>query len=92
MATAEWTDERLNDAFDRLMAEMAAMRADMKDMRAELKGDIADLRTELNGDIAALRADLKADVADLRAERRVFWPVLIGSYISVMGAFIATQL
>ena len=85
MATVEWTDERLNDAFDRLIAEMAAMRADMKDMRAELKSEIGGLRTELKGEIAELRSDMHAD-------HRAIWTALIGSYVSFVVAFVVTQL
>ncbi len=94
MATVEWTDERLNDAFERLMAEMAAMRADLKDMRAELKGDLVELRVDLKGDIAGL----KADFGDVRADIRMLWTSLIGGLVALVVAFagaaaaIATQL
>ena len=54
----------------------AWMRADMRALRAELKGDagrlragIADLRTELKGDIATLsegQAELREGLAELR--------------------------
>jgi multidrug efflux pump subunit AcrA (membrane-fusion protein) len=54
-----------------------ATKADLGDMRAELKSDIAELRAELKSDIAELRAELaevraelKADIAAVRSELR----------------------
>lgn len=44
------------------------MRADMGEMRAELKSDIANLRAELRSDIASLRADVAGDFIDVRRE------------------------
>ena len=50
----------------------AATKADIGDVKAELKEDIADVRrevgdvkTELKEDIAGLRTELKADMANL---------------------------
>ncbi len=80
MATVEWTDARLNDAFDRLAAEIEAMRADMKEMRAELKADIA-----------SLEARMGTFETNVKAELRVFWPAFVAAYVTLMAAFIATQ-
>jgi len=41
------------------------LRAEIADLRTELKSDIADLRTELKSDIADLRTELKGDMANL---------------------------
>jgi Tfp pilus assembly protein FimV len=80
MATVEWTDERLNDAFERLHAEMAAMRADMKKMRAELKAEIA----AVDARVAAAHSNLHADV-------RMLWVTFVAGCISLVAALIATQ-
>ena len=48
--------------------DIADLRADVADLRAELKGEIAELRTELKGEIAELRAELKGEIAELRTE------------------------
>ena len=48
--------------------DIAALRSDTAELRAELKGDMAELRAELKGDMAELRAELKDDMAELRAE------------------------
>ena len=48
--------------------EHVATKADIANLRAELKGDIASLRAELKGDIANLRTELKDDIANLRTE------------------------
>jgi len=43
-----------------------ATKADIADVRAE----IADLRSELKAEIADLRSEIKAEIADLRSELR----------------------
>jgi len=60
-----------------LMGDIAAVRAEMYQIRDELKGDIAAVREELKGDIAAIRTEmyqirdeLKRDVAQVREEIR----------------------
>ncbi len=50
-------------------AELAT-KADLSDMRADLKAEIAELRADLKGEIAELRAELRAGIAELRAELR----------------------
>ena len=44
MVTAEWTDARLDDAFERVYAELGAMRAEMREMRADMREMRADMR------------------------------------------------
>ena len=39
-------------------ADIAELRADIAELRTELKTDIAELRTELKGDIATLKGDV----------------------------------
>ncbi|MBF0450595.1 MAG: DUF1640 domain-containing protein [Candidatus Magnetomorum sp.] len=50
-----------------LLVELAT-KADISDLRGEVKEDIANLRGELKADIANLRGELKADIANLRGE------------------------
>lgn len=50
------------------MLPFLATKADIADLRAELKSDVADLRTELKTDIGGLRAELKSDIGGLRTE------------------------
>ena len=47
-------------------ADIQAVKTDVANLRAELKGDIANLRTELKGDIANLRVELKDDIAGVK--------------------------
>lgn len=49
-------------------AEVAGLRADMAELRAELKGEIAGLRVELKGEIAEFRAETRTEFAAVRAE------------------------
>jgi ribosomal protein L29 len=64
----EKTARAHSDALDGALRDAVATKADLNEVKAELKGDLADLRTVLKGDIADLRAELKGDIADLRAE------------------------
>ncbi len=50
-------------------AELAT-KADLSDMRADLKAEIAELRAELRAGIAELRAELRAEIAALHGELR----------------------
>ncbi len=49
-------------------ADIAELRADIAELRAEGKADIAALRTEGKTDSAELRTGVKADIAALRTE------------------------
>ena len=51
-------------------ADVGELRADIAELRAELKGDMAGLRVELKGEIAELRIELKGESAELRTETR----------------------
>ena len=46
------------------------LRAEFRDLRAEVKADIEGLRTEFKADIEGLRTELKADIDGLRAETK----------------------
>jgi ribosomal protein L29 len=59
--------EALDAEFERRDATLAS-RADIADLRGELKIEIADLRGELKVEIADLRSELKIEIADLRIE------------------------
>jgi hypothetical protein len=45
-----------------------ATKADLAELKAELKTDIGSLRTELKTDIGGLRTELKTDIGGLRTE------------------------
>ena len=48
--------------------DLATVRTEIAEVRADLKGDIATVRADLKGDIATVRADLKDDIATVRTE------------------------
>lgn len=49
-------------------ADLAILRSEMAELRAELMGEITGLRAETTGEISGLRVELKTDIANLRAE------------------------
>ena len=48
--------------------DIVATKADISDLRTELKTEIGNLRTELKTEIGDLRTELKTEIADLRTE------------------------
>jgi hypothetical protein len=60
---AEATAEALGEA----IGGEVATKADITELRTELKVDIAGLRTELKADIAALRSYIDTQIAGLKA-------------------------
>ena len=62
--------------------EHVATKADIANLRAELKGDIADLRTELKGDIASVKDELKGDIFSVKDELKSDFTRLENSSIS----------
>jgi hypothetical protein len=73
--TAEALAEAMGGSELATKADVAGVKAEIADLRTELKGDINDLRTALKGDIAGakaeiadLRTELKGDINDLRTE------------------------
>lgn len=53
-----WADVARQSDLVAIRGEMAELRAEIAELRAELKGEMADLRTELKGEISELRAEL----------------------------------
>ena len=64
----EKTARAHSDALDGALRDAVATKADVNEVKAELKGDIAELRADLKGDIAEVRAELKGDIAEVRAD------------------------
>ncbi len=60
-----------------MLTGLRSVRAEIRDVRAEIGGvrtglrdEIAELRTELRAEIAELRTELRAEIAELRTELR----------------------
>ena len=51
-----------------IRADIADLRSEIRSLRAEMKAEIAALRTEMQAEIAALRAEMRAEFAAVRAE------------------------
>src|SRR5690242_17634909 len=45
-----------------------ATKAELADMRSDIRGEIADMRSDLRGEIAGLRSETKDEFASVRAE------------------------
>lgn len=86
-----WTDERLDDGFDRVSAEMALVRGEVGEQRAEMKAefkavrsDMATLRKEMHDGFTALNRTLLQIAGGILA-------ALVGGIVAALG-LLATQL
>jgi hypothetical protein len=66
--TAEALAEAMGGAELATKTDIAGVKADINDLRTELKGEIADLRTELKGDIVGLGSQLRLEMEVLRRD------------------------
>ena len=95
----EWTDGRLDDfdrkvdqRFDRVEAELGAMRFEMRSEFTAVRGEIAGLRTELageiegvRGEIAGLRKEVAGEIAGVRGETSGLRKDVAGEFANVRG-------
>jgi hypothetical protein len=72
-----WTDDRLDDGFDRVTADIALLRGETRSLRRELHEEIGSLRKELQQEIRSLH--------------RIFLQIGGGVIVALIGV-IATQL
>jgi hypothetical protein len=63
-----WTDERLDDGFDRVRADIAVLRGEVGSLRTELRDEIGGLRKEVHNEIGGLRQEMHNEIGGLRRE------------------------
>ncbi len=74
LSQAGFTDDQvtaLAEYFDEQMAtkaDIAAIEADIAELKTELKYDIEKIRADLSSEIARVRADLELKIADAKAD------------------------
>lgn len=86
-----WTDERLDDGFDRVTAEIALVRGEV----ALVRGEVASVREEVasvRGEVAALRTEMRAEFKAVRQEMHEGFAMLNRTLFQVGGGIIATLL
>ena len=90
LAEADVTLARIDERLTAMAANMVT-KADLADLRSELKTDLGDLRSELKTDLGDLRSELKTDLGGLRGElgevkTDVMWIKRIGGVIIALLA------
>jgi len=71
-------------------ADLAALKADMAALKAELKADMAALKVELKGDLAALESKLEARIAEAKADILKWVVGAIGfQTVVILGALVS---
>jgi hypothetical protein len=63
-----WTDARLDDGFDRVAADVKALRHETGALRKDLQTGFDGLRKELHTEIGGVRKDLHTEIGGLRKE------------------------
>ena len=94
-----WTDERLDDGFDRVTADIAVLRGEVGSLRKEMHREIGSLRVELKAELKMEIGSVREEMKDLRAElhqaiyslQRTLFQVAGGIVVALLGV-IATQL
>jgi hypothetical protein len=91
--------ERLRRTDEQMEREMNASDQRFKEVRADLgdlRGELRALRTDMRADMQGLRTDMRADMHELRAEmitmHRHFDLILTGFAVGLLGLIGATQL
>lgn len=70
--TTEERVSRLEGAYKHL-----ATKADLADVKAELKAALADVKAELKADIAELKVETVKSIADLRHDLSQVWDMVV---------------
>jgi hypothetical protein len=78
MERAAWTDERIDDAF-------AQLRAELRDMREEMRAGFADVRAEMR----SMRSDFGAETRSIRAELFQLKLFMLAGLVTILTAVIA---
>lgn len=72
-----WTDERLDDGFDRVSADIALVRQDVSGLRRELRTEVGSLREdnkalrkEMHTEIGLFRHEMHEEVGFLREDSK----------------------
>ena len=63
-----WTDERLDDGFERVRSEIAVLRGEVGALRKELHEEVGSLRKELHEEVGSLRKEMHEELGSLRNE------------------------
>jgi hypothetical protein len=63
-----WTDDRLDDGFNRVTAEIGVLRGEVGELRKELRGEVGELRKELHQEAGSLRDEMHREMGSLRKE------------------------
>ena len=85
MERTRWTDERLDDRMSAIDRSLDQLSADVAGLRAEMKEGFAALRVEMHQGFAALRSEMSELRGELLAlHRQMNWSVG-GFAIAVIG-------
>jgi chromosome segregation ATPase len=77
---------RIETHIEYMRGDIAELKGDVKELRAELKSDIKDVRSDFNELRAEIRTEIKdvrAEIKDVRAEARTDFRLLFSALIAV---------
>lgn len=76
----------IDNTSERIFAELAGIREDMRSFRTEIKSEITDLRTGIKSDIS----DIRTDNRELRADLNRFQDRMVQVGFGLLGVTIAS--
>jgi hypothetical protein len=84
-----WTDERLDDGFDRVSADIQLLRQEMGAMRVELRQEIGSVRVELREEIGSMRVEIGSLRQGLDDLRNILMYVGGAMVVGMLGVLVA---
>lgn len=67
-------------------SDIAGLRSDMGDIKAELRAEMTDLKTELRAEMADLRAEFRGEMAALNVRLDHMFVTLVGGLFVIVAA------
>jgi hypothetical protein len=86
-----WTDERLDDGFDRVTAEIGLVRREVGALRVEVKAEIGSLRSEMKSEVGSLRQENQILLQEMHSLQRTLLQTGGGIVVALLGLLV-TQL
>jgi trans-2-enoyl-CoA reductase len=83
-----WTDERLDDGFERVRSEIAVLRGEVGELRKELHQEVGSLRDEMHREMGSLRKELHGEIGSLSQEMHQQFAALNRTLLQVGGGVI----
>ena len=84
--------DRMEGVLERIIADQAEYRQDMREMRAEFHRETQQMRTEFQAETQQMRAEFRQEVQEIRIEIRSRFNTLlivnVALWVATIGTFV----